>query len=173
MKWRGRDSVIRQAISCDICGTEMLNANHWFVANDRGPELRICAWSARSRTRTGVRHLCGHKCLHKLVDDFMAKTLNARPPAPVEAGASIETPHDHPAPANDTTLTWGAPHRMQAPPIIGSHVEDFESSAQLIKPREQFARAASASTTLHADAWKRERERQRLAEQTPSRRSIA
>ncbi len=70
--------MIRQAISCDICGTEMLNANHWFVANDRGPELRISAWSARNRTRAGVRHLCGHKCLHKLVDDFMAKTLSAR-----------------------------------------------------------------------------------------------
>ena len=162
--------MIRQAISCDICGTEMLNANHWFVANDRGPELRISAWSARNRTRAGVRHLCGHKCLHKLVDDFMAKTLSARAPASVPA----ETAVDRSAQSNDTTLAWSAPHRMQALPIIGSNIEDFESSAQLIKSTEQFARAASGPTAHRAEAWKRERERQRLAERsTPPHRSIA
>jgi hypothetical protein len=171
MKWRGRHSVIRQAISCDICGTEMLNANHWFVADDRGPELRISAWSARNRTRAGVRHLCGHKCLHKLVDDFMAKTISARAPSSSEASASIETAVARPAPLKDTTLTWVAPHRMHAPPIIGSHVESFESSAQLIKPAEPLARPASGSATHCAEAWKRER--QRLAEQSTSRRSIA
>lgn len=166
--------MIRQAISCDICGTEMLNSNHWFVANDRGTELRISAWSARNRIKAGVRHLCGHKCLHKLVDDFMAKTLSVRPPASAEASALIETAVDRPAPSNATTLTWGAPHRIQALPVVGSHVEDFESSAQLIKPTEQLARAASNPTTHRAEAWKRERERQRLAEQsTPPRRSIA
>jgi hypothetical protein len=165
--------VIRQAISCDICGTEMLNANHWFVANDRGLELRISAWSARNRARAGVRHLCGHKCLHKLVDDFMAKTLSPRTPASIRAGASIETPVNRPAPPNDATLAWGASHRIQALPIIGSHVEDFESSAQLIRPAAQIARAASGSATHRAEAWKRERERQRLAEQSTPHRSIA
>jgi hypothetical protein len=62
---------------------------------------------------------------------------------------------------------------MQALPIIGSNVENFESSAQLIKPAEQIARTASGSAALRADAWKRERERQRLAEQSTTRRSIA
>jgi hypothetical protein len=161
--------VIRQAISCDICGTEMLNANHWFVANDHGPELRIGAWSTRSRTRAAVRHLCGHKCLHKFVDDFMAKTQSARASASVETENAVQRP----ATLNDTTLTWAAPHRMQALPIIGSNVENFESSAQLIKPAEQIARTASGSAALRAVAWKRERERQRLAEQSTSRRSIA
>ena len=167
--------MIRQAISCDICGTEMLNANHWFVANDRGPELRISAWSARNRIKAGVRHLCGHKCLHKLVDDFMARTLSARASASVEASASIKAVVDRPAPSNDTSLAWVAPHKMQPLPIIGSNVEDFESSAQLIKQAEQTTpRGASGSAALRAEAWKRERERQRLAEQTaPSRRSIA
>jgi len=27
--------VIRQAISCDICGTEKKQTNHWFVAYDQ------------------------------------------------------------------------------------------------------------------------------------------
>jgi hypothetical protein len=145
----------------------MLNANHWFVANDRGPELRISTWSAHNRTRAAVRHLCGHKCLHKLVDDFMAKTQSAR------ASASVETENagERPATLNDTTLAWAAPHRMQALPKIGSSVENFESSAQLIKPAEQIAGGASRQTTLRVEAWKRER--QRLAEQSTTRRSIA
>ncbi len=167
--------MIRQAISCDICGTEMLNANHWFVANDRGLELRISAWSARNRIKAGVRHLCGHKCLHKLVDDFMARTLGARASASVEANDSIKTVVDRPAAPKDASRTWVAPHRMQALPSIGLHVDEFESSAQLIKQAEQMTpRGTSGSAAVRAEAWKRERERQRLAEQTaPPRRSIA
>ena len=167
--------MIRQAISCDICGTEMLNANHWFVADDRGPDLRISAWSARSRIKAGVRHLCGHKCLHKLVDNFMESTLTARAPGSIETNTSIKTPVDRLAPPNNTSRTWVAPHKMQALPSIASHVDEFESSAHLIKPAEQITpRGASETTALRAEAWKRERERLRLAEQTaPPRRSIA
>jgi hypothetical protein len=71
--------VIRQAISCDICGTEKKQTNHWFVAYDQGGELRVSGWNSRNRLRPGSRHLCGQTCLHKLVDDFMAKALTARP----------------------------------------------------------------------------------------------
>jgi hypothetical protein len=62
---------------------------------------------------------------------------------------------------------------VQALPIIGSHAEQCESSAQLIKPAEIIAsRSALAPTALRAEAWKRERQRQ--AEQSaPHRRSIA
>jgi hypothetical protein len=167
--------VIRQAISCDICGTEMLNANHWFVANERGAELRISAWSARNRIKAGVRHLCGHKCLHKFVDDFMARTLSAQASTVVETSDSIKTVVDRPAAPKDASPIWVAPHRMQALPRIGSHFEEFESSAQLIKQAEQIIpRGTSGPAALRAEAWKRERERQRLTEQTaPARRSIA
>jgi hypothetical protein len=163
--------VIRQAISCDICGTEMLNANHWFVAYDRGPELRIGSWSAHNRVKSSARHLCGHKCLHKLVDDFMARMLSARAPTSVQV--ETKTILDRATPPTDTSLTWTTPHKVQALPVIGSHVEGFESSAQLIKPTGPIApRAVSGSATLRAEAWKRERQRQ--AEQAaPPRRSIA
>ena len=63
-----------------IFGTEMLNPNHWFVANDHGPELRISAWSGHNRLSAAARHLCGQKCLHKLVDGFMAKALSVSTP---------------------------------------------------------------------------------------------
>ena len=165
--------MIRQAISCDICGTEMLNANHWFVANDRGPELRISAWSARNRTRAGVRHLCGHKCLHKLVDDFMARTLSARAAASVEADPSNATSASRAALPTDTSLTSTTPSKITTLPVIGSHIQDFESSARLILSTDQISpRGVSSPTALRAEAWKRER--QRLAEQTErAHRSIA
>lgn len=167
--------MIRQAISCDICGTEMLNANHWFVAYDRGPELRIGPWNPRSRLRGSARHLCGHKCLHKLVDDFMARTLSACGSGSVEAGNSAPNRTDHPMVPTDTSLTCFTGHKSAALPIIGSCLADFDSSARLISPIEQrLPRAASDPATLRAEAWKRERERQRQTEQKePPRRSIA
>ncbi|MGC1423911.1 MAG: hypothetical protein WA815_16265 [Terracidiphilus sp.] len=167
--------MIRQAISCDICGTEMLNANHWFVANDRGSELRISTWSARNRIKTGVRHLCGHKCLHKLVDDFMAKALSARASATVESDPSSAASSNRAASPIHTSVTCTASPQMTPLPVIGSHVQDFESSARLIMSTDQISpRGASSPTAVRAEAWKRERERQRLTEQTERpRRSIA
>jgi hypothetical protein len=165
--------MIRQAISCDICGAEMLNANHWFVAYDRGPELRISAWNPRSRLRASARHLCGHKCLHKLVDDFTARTLSAGGSISVEAEDSIRASTVRSKTLTETKLTCFTTHTPAALPIIGAGAGDFESSARLILPVEQrIARAASDPATLRAEAWKRERKRQ--AEQAASScRSIA
>ena len=70
--------MIRRAISCDICGMEKKQTNHWFVAYDQGGELRVSGWDSRNRLRQGSKHLCGQTCLHKLVDNFMARALAAR-----------------------------------------------------------------------------------------------
>ena len=67
--------MIRQAICCDICNAEKKQTNHWFVAYDQGGELRVSGWNSRNRLRPGSKHLCGQTCLHKLVDNFMAKAL--------------------------------------------------------------------------------------------------
>ena len=75
----GGNQVIRQAISCDICGTEKKQTNHWFVAYDQSGELRVSGWNSRNRLRPGSKHLCGQTCLHKLVDEFMARALAIRP----------------------------------------------------------------------------------------------
>jgi hypothetical protein len=158
--------VIRQAISCDICGTEMLNANHWFVAYDRGPELRIGVWNPRIRLRASARHLCGHKCLHKFVDDFMARTRSAVAPGSVEVEGSVPKRVDPSMTPTETSLTCFTTHKPAALPIIGSCVADF------ISPVEQrIPRAASDPAMLRAEAWKRERQRQEQKE--PPRRSIA
>jgi hypothetical protein len=74
--------VIRQAISCDICATEKRQTNHWFVAYEQAGELRVSGWSSRHKLRPGSKHLCGQTCLHKLVDEFMAKSIAVRTQRP-------------------------------------------------------------------------------------------
>ncbi len=70
--------MIRQAISCDICGAEKKQTNHWYVACEQGGELRVGGWNSRMRQRPGAKHLCGQTCLHKLVDEFMARASAER-----------------------------------------------------------------------------------------------
>ena len=169
--------MIRQAISCDICGTEKKQTNHWFVAYDQGGELRVSGWNSRNRLRPGSKHLCGQTCLHKLVDDFMARALAVR----VQPGAAEEADAEVFAVATDTSLTSDA-----------AYVE-VESSARLLTPAEPAlpvrpmprppaelvampARGATegsaplpdeppryASRNWRAEAWDREREREMRA----------
>jgi hypothetical protein len=108
--------VIRQAISCDICATEKKQTNHWFVASEQAGELRVSGWNSRNRLRPGMKHLCGQICLHKLVDEFMARTLAARPLQ---------------APAEDFVAD---PHLTSTDASLISHAayEEIESSARLI-----------------------------------------
>ena len=189
--------MIRQAISCDICGTEMQGTNHWFVAYDHGGELRISGWTSRNRLRAGARHLCGHTCLHKLVDDFMARTLAMRTHS---AAADLK---DEPQKQQKT------PRRASAlidtslsTPLIGDPlppcVDEFESSARIIAQSEPVPPAlvttraiarlqvvapqptagvddalipdtpSYSSRVWRAEAWKREREREEHAAHHPS-----
>jgi hypothetical protein len=142
----------------------MLNANHWFVAHATGRELRISAWDSQSRLRS-VKHLCGHKCLHKLLDDFTAQTLNV----------TIATTESQPAAAAtgridaSVNLPGAMPiHSMQA---LDSRATEATPSARLVAPSEPGAKTVlMPHSLLHADAWKRERERQQRA---AGKRSIA
>ena len=71
-------AMIRQAISCDICGAEKKQTNHWFVAYTHAGELRVSGWGVQGRVRAGSKHLCGQTCLHKLVDEFIATGATGR-----------------------------------------------------------------------------------------------
>lgn len=77
--------MIRQAISCDICAAEKKQTNHWFVAYEMGGELRISGWNTRNRLRANSKHLCGQTCLHKLVDDFMARSIGGQSSKGIDA----------------------------------------------------------------------------------------
>ncbi len=109
--------MIRQAISCDICGAEKKQTNHWYVACEQAGEMRLGGWNSRMRQRPGAKHLCGQTCLHKLVDEFMARTSAAR-------GASATTEPPEPAPSRpevDASLTSSAAY------------DEDESSARIIE----------------------------------------
>lgn len=163
--------MIRQAISCDICGTEKRQTNHWFVAYEQAGELRVSAWGSRNRLRPTTKHLCGQTCLHKLVDDFMARCVAGR------VRAVTTTEGDLPAPATDTSLTSSAAWdefessaRLLTPIESPSPVRGFKPQSELVEmpapPPAETPRYASRS--WHAEAWERERAREmRAAEHHP------
>jgi hypothetical protein len=178
--------VIRQAISCDICGTEKKQTNHWFVAYDQGGELRVSGWNSRNRLRPGSKHLCGQTCLHKLVDDFMAKALTVKAPK----AAAIESDDEimEQAVASDTSLTSDAayPEVESSARLISTPVQPavapvrpplrmpMELVPSAPRPRIEEAQAPVdesphyASRNWRAAAWERERERElRTVERRP------
>jgi hypothetical protein len=164
--------VIRQAISCDICGNEKRQTNHWYVAYEHGGELRLSGWSSRIRLRAGTKHLCGQTCLHKLVDDFIARTMDVRPQSTAAAVAGTsETSRK-----TDTSLTAITPvAAMQNSTRQFTSPESAISPATPLKPQRELLAMPGrvgdesfipppeprfASRTWRAEAWERERERE-------------
>jgi len=174
----GGDAVIRQAISCDICATEKKQTNHWFVAYEQGGELRVSGWQSRNRLRPGSKHLCGQTCLHKLVDEFMAKAIAVRGHA---AAAEVpEMEEQVQALGVDTSLTSKAAYvdlessaRLIPPKTPVAPAPPFKAQAELVtmpgRPHaEAFVPAVDesprfASRNWRAEAWDREREREMRA----------
>lgn len=186
--------MIRKAISCDICGTEKRQTNHWFVAYEQAGELRLAGWSSRHRLRPDSKHLCGQTCLHKLVDEFMAKSIAVR-----SQRAPDEVEMELPAAAN-ASLTSAVANEDPGDPRANhdlSSGKEPESSARLLTPPVPIATKTAfhpqpellpspsrqrpgdlplipveppryASRTWHAEAWERERERElRAVENRP------
>lgn len=189
--------MIRQAISCDICGAEKKQTNHWFVAHENGGEIRVSGWNSRNRMRPGSKHLCGQTCLHKLVDDFMARDVAAR----MQRGVVDEVDLDEQVAGTDASLTSDAaylvresPVRLPVPaaPTLPKHVAAAAASpsgvsamslqrisgvelvAMPAKPRVDAVATpieeplGFRSRNSRAEAWDREREREmRLSERGP------
>jgi hypothetical protein len=168
--------LIRQAISCDICGAEKKQTNHWFVASEQAGELRVSGWNSRNKLRAGTKHLCGQTCLHKLVDEFMARTISGRITSPA---ADVVLPAE-PEPDLDASLTSKAAHADPEPGI-----RPLPKPTALVPVRPVLATAAIvvpiprppvdelrplppapriedtpnyASRRWRAEAWERERE---------------
>jgi hypothetical protein len=176
--------VIRQAISCDICGTEKKLTNHWYVAYDQGGELRVSGLESRNRLRPGAKHLCGQTCLHKLVDDFITRAQEVRPQSGVLEADEAQLPVS----ATDTSLTSNASHGHAEPPAreltpfvpLSPKRPPFGAQPELVAmPGRLQADGPSlapdepprfASRNWRAEAWERERERElRAVERHPER----
>jgi hypothetical protein len=87
--WPRLQKMIRQTITCDVCGVHKIEANHWFMAFEHKGTLKLSAWGALNRVRPDMKHLCGEKCVHRLLDEFLAGSMNrqAGSEAPVEITA--------------------------------------------------------------------------------------
>jgi hypothetical protein len=169
-------AMIRQAISCDICGAEKKQTNHWFVAYARAGELRVSGWGVQGRVRAGSKHLCGQTCLHKLVDEFIATGATGRVNTPMPVPAEGEEPMA----AADTSLTSNAAYGRQEssltapaePAVLSRAIPAVAGAVIAIAPTRglQESRPAAAddapdfsSRRWRAEAWERERERERRA----------
>jgi hypothetical protein len=190
--------VIRQAISCDICGLEKKQAKHWFVAYDRDGELRVSGWSSTNKLRPGAKHLCGQTCLHKLLDEFMAKDRTeaveeriqvarpaemeaARPPRPVlenrdtslTSDAAWVDEYESSARLLPTPVAPPAPAAsLPRPSLLRPPTEMPPAAARISAPEPEPTPADEprfASRNWRAEAWEREREREQ--EHTPPRHS--
>jgi hypothetical protein len=69
--------VIRQVITCDICGSEKGETNHWFVGYEESGELRISDWNPLHLLSPEAKHLCGETCAHKLISQFLREPLSS------------------------------------------------------------------------------------------------
>jgi hypothetical protein len=167
--------VIRLAISCDICGAEKKQTNHWFVAYEHAGELRIGGWKSRYCKRAGSRHLCGQTCLHKLVDEFMAQAIAEDREMAAAEQASLE-PQSVPqvAPAVPPAALQSAACKGEYGDEYG---DEYGSSARLIPtpadvsemratrtPESPIPPAAETSKYIshqwRSSAWERERKRE-------------
>jgi hypothetical protein len=148
--------VIRQAITCDICGSEKQQTNHWFVAYDHNGELRLAAWEGQRVRRSGLKHLCGQKCVHRLLDDFMAGHSTA---AGHVAAPSIPFPTVKPEPNEEfieesATLLPSSPVG-EASEAAGASVPAVAQDRALTQPDPEAMR--HAESRWRSVAWERER----------------
>ncbi len=143
----------------------------------------MSGWNSRNRMRPGSKHLCGQTCLHKLVDDFMARDLAARAQASVADEADVEEQ----AGSTDASLTSDAAYvetmssaRLvtQPAPVLPQQIPMKAGVGLVAMPgRLQTAVPAPlppeetpgyASRNWRAEAWDRERERElRALERRP------
>jgi hypothetical protein len=168
--------MIRQAISCDICGAEKKQTNHWFVAYTHAGELRVSGWGAQGKIRAGSKHLCGQTCLHKLVDEFIAGGATNRTQAP-----ALEA---EPMAGADTSLTRSAAYMKPVSSPTGLPAAAMPAaliaiaSTRIIQEPRPLAAAPMvedapnfSSRRWRAEAWERERERERHSGLTVRRKS--
>ena len=173
--------MIRQAISCDVCGAEKKQTNHWYVAFEVAGELRLSGWNSRMRQKAGAKHLCGQTCLHKLVDEFIVRTSECSAPAPLakavedtatrsdtdasltsaSAYVAIPSPAQQVSPAvHDVPPAAFAPRIALAVPNVVPPQVGLDGDPRIaIGPQMEEAPDYS-SRRWRAEAWERERNRE-------------
>ena len=68
--------MIRQVITCNICGSQKRQTNHWFEAYQETGELRISGLNSLRLLSPETKHLCGEACAHKLISQFLMRSVD-------------------------------------------------------------------------------------------------
>ena len=97
-------TVIRQVITCDVCGSQKRQTNHWFAAYEESGELRIGGWNSLHRLSPDTQHLCGEACAHKLISQFLMRL--------VDLGTQRAADKRETAPAADSNISAGGERRV-------------------------------------------------------------
>jgi hypothetical protein len=67
--------MIRQTINCDICAAEKQSTSYWFVAYEQAGEITLRGWEAPRNSRKHAKHLCGQKCVQRMMSNFTASVM--------------------------------------------------------------------------------------------------
>jgi hypothetical protein len=63
--------------SCDICGEQRGEANHWFRWKNSDGMLIIAPWENFQISQYKTGHLCGPGCVQRKVNEFTEEAKNA------------------------------------------------------------------------------------------------
>ena len=83
--------AVKESFTCDICGTDRKETNHWFAVRfDAVGTLIMQTWGrAKDRQHldgADTHHLCGSDCVHKFIDKWLSNPAVTAPHG--EKGAS-------------------------------------------------------------------------------------
>jgi hypothetical protein len=135
-----RETMIRQAINCDMCGVEKLEtASRWFVSDEQGGELRIRVWGAAKSTRKSSKHLCGQKCVQRLVENFTASIV-----ADLHAGKSRD------ASSSKTETRLETMIQTAPPPVEAPASEALAEEKPIL---ERIGYAPETAARIEAESW--------------------
>jgi hypothetical protein len=63
--------MLKQIVTCDVCGAIRKDANHWFCYSASPGQVTFWTWGEEIAAR--FDHVCGQVCAHKLLDEFLSK----------------------------------------------------------------------------------------------------
>lgn len=66
--------AITQTITCNVCGKQKREVNHWWVAYEsQGVGFMLSPWNENLARNDIVQSLCGQECVIKAVSEWMQK----------------------------------------------------------------------------------------------------
>jgi hypothetical protein len=134
--------MIRQTINCDICAAEKQATSYWFVAYEQGGEITLRGWEAPRNSRKHAKHLCGQKCVQRMMSNFTAAVMaNGHGDAGKEIMAEATEPVSHAAQVlkeiQEQEEAAVARRMLSIDPELAAAVE-AESWAGPVKPKENL-----------------------------------